>query len=127
MATAKKSTSRVATIASILMAVLFVLAGGTKLASMQMHVDQFVHWGYPMWFMYVVGAIEVCGAVALLIPAMRFYGAVLLTCSLAGASITLLRAGEASRLPLTVLLMISAALIAWLTRPAAASQQSATS
>jgi uncharacterized membrane protein YphA (DoxX/SURF4 family) len=127
MATAKKSTSRVAAIASVFMGVLFIFAGGTKLAGMQMHLDQFAHWGYPIWFMYVVGAIEVAGAVALLIPATRFYGAVLLTCSLAGASITLVRAGEARSLPFTVLLMVSAALIAWLTRPAAPSQQSAPS
>jgi putative oxidoreductase len=127
MATAKKSSSRIATIASVFMAVLFLFAGGTKLAGMQMHLDQFAHWGYPIWFMYVVGVIEVAGAVALLIPRTRFYVAVLLTCSLAGASLTLVRAGEARSLPFTALLMVSAVLIAWLNRPAAASRQSAPS
>lgn len=51
----------------------------------------FAGWGYPAWFSMVVGIAEVCGAIALLVPAVAFYAATLLAVIMAGALVTLLR------------------------------------
>ena len=46
---------------------------------------KFVHWGYPGWFSYVIGGAELLAAVLLLLPRLRFVGAVLLVLILTGA------------------------------------------
>jgi uncharacterized membrane protein YphA (DoxX/SURF4 family) len=50
-----------------ILALAFVLAGGTKLAGMQMHVEHFEQWGYPQWFRIVTGLVEVMGAALLIV------------------------------------------------------------
>ena len=59
-----------------------------------MHFKDFQEWGYPIWFVFVVGAIEVAGAGLLLIPALRFYGALLLAADMLGATVTHLGPGR---------------------------------
>ena len=49
--------SRGITIASFLLAGLYLLAGGAKLGGAQ--VEQFETWGYPAWFQYLIGVGEV--------------------------------------------------------------------
>ncbi len=50
----------------------------------------FVGWGYPSWFSYVIGVIEVVGAGALVVPQVASYAALLLVADMAGAALTLL-------------------------------------
>jgi putative oxidoreductase len=119
MADLTKSTKRATNLASVFLALLFLFAGGTKLAGVQSHVEQFAHWGYPGWFMYVVGTVEVAGALALLIPATRFWGGLLLACDMAGAVGTHLVARETMRTLLPAMFFVSSASIAWITRQAA--------
>ncbi|MBI3665106.1 MAG: DoxX family protein [Acidobacteria bacterium] len=99
------------TILSVVLALMFLGAGGSKLAGMQMHLEHFAHWGYPSWFVYVIGTVEVGGAVLLLIPAVRFYGAALLTCNMVGATFTHIKAGEWTRLPLPVAVLVALAVV----------------
>ncbi|MDP3215741.1 MAG: DoxX family protein [Deltaproteobacteria bacterium] len=104
-----------------LLAALFLMAGGSKLAGAERHVQGFEHWGYPQWFRLVVGAAEVTSAVLLLIPRAAFFGAGALVVVMAGAIYThLLRAtGEgAMAIPPLVLLGL-AALVAYARRPEA--------
>lgn len=54
------------TAVSVLLALIFLASGGAKLASLQFELDAFARWGYPLWFMYATGAIEVAGGLALL-------------------------------------------------------------
>ena len=86
---------------------------------MQSHAEQFAHWGYPVWSMYIVGLVEVGGAIGLLIPSVRFYAAVLLACNMVGAAFTHYRNAELLNIPLPVLLGLSATLLAWVSRPSA--------
>ena len=109
----------VATIIAVLLALAFLTAGGTKLAGVQMHFEQFARWGYPSWFVYVVGLVEVAGAILVLIPATRFYGAALLAINMAGAAFTHARAHEWSSLPAPMALLFLAVIVAWYRRPAA--------
>jgi uncharacterized membrane protein YphA (DoxX/SURF4 family) len=107
----------VVTIVSVLLGAMFLFAGGTKLAGLPMHVEHFAHWGYPSWFMYVTGFIETLSAVLVLIPKTRFYGAVLLICTMLGAIATNARANELDRLPVPVVMLALATFTALKHRP----------
>ena len=107
----------VGTIISVLLGAMFLFAGGTKLAGLPMHVEHFAHWGYPSWFMYVTGFIETLSAVLVVIPKTRFLGAVLVMCTMIGASVTLLRAGDTSQLPVPLVMFALATFTALKNRP----------
>ena len=102
---------------SILLAVAFVTAGGSKLAGAEMHVQSFARWGYPIWFMYVTGLVEVVAAILRVVPATRFYGAALLICTMFGAVAPHVNAGETAQMGAPLLLLVLAALVAWARRP----------
>lgn len=57
---------------SILLSLIFLASGGAKLAGLAFEIAAFERWGYPLWFMYVTGALEVAGGVGLLI---RYFSA----------------------------------------------------
>jgi uncharacterized membrane protein YphA (DoxX/SURF4 family) len=95
----------------------FLASGGSKLAGAEMNVENFIRWGYPVWFMYVVGLIEVGGVALLLIPKSRFYGAAVLTINMLGAVFTHIAAGEAAMLPAPLMLGLLAGFIGWNYRP----------
>lgn len=67
----KKSV--VLTVVSVLLALLYLLTGGTKLAGMQ--VMQFEMWGYPAWFQYLIGIGEAAAGVGFLMRRTRFLAA----------------------------------------------------
>jgi uncharacterized membrane protein YphA (DoxX/SURF4 family) len=108
---------------SILLALMFLMSGSGKLvdgkASDGTRFDQeFVHWGYPSWFRFPVGAAEVAGAIGLLVPRLRPYAAAGLVLLMAGAAVTHLRIGEAAYAPIPLVLGLLAATVAWMSRPA---------
>jgi putative oxidoreductase len=82
-------------IISVLLAAVYLLVGGMKLAGSQTVIDEFVRYGYAGWFMYVVGAMEVTGAILLLIPRSALYGAIVLSVVMIGAMYTHLTHQEA--------------------------------
>lgn len=55
-------------IATVLLSAVFLIAGTTKLVPLDFHVESFERWGYPMWFLYAVGLLEVVAAIGLLWP-----------------------------------------------------------
>jgi uncharacterized membrane protein len=62
--------------------------GATKFAG-DMWLRLFVGWGYPASFSYVVGALEITGAIGVLIPATASWAAMLLATIMVGAVVTL--------------------------------------
>ena len=104
-------------VVSVLLGVAFLGAGGSKLAGVQMHVENFARWGYPPWFQYVTGLVEVTAALLIVFPATRFYGAALLVCTMLGALATHLMAGEGSMLGAPAILLGLSAVVAWTHRP----------
>jgi hypothetical protein len=60
------------------LATLFLFAGGSKLAAAPAMVALFEAIGVGQWFRFVTGLIEVASAVALLVPALAPFGALLL-------------------------------------------------
>jgi len=60
------------------------LAGFAKFGT-QTWTDMFAGWGYPAAFAYVIGAGEMAGALAILVPRFATYAAVFLTIIMLGA------------------------------------------
>lgn len=77
-------------IVSALVTVSIGVAGVGKLTGAGHWHDLFLEWGYPGWFVPIVGVFEVVGAVMLVIPRTARYGAALLAIVMASALITLL-------------------------------------
>jgi uncharacterized membrane protein YphA (DoxX/SURF4 family) len=107
MTTSGKGWSIAVWVLSGLLACAFIAAGGFKLAGAQAMVEHFRTWGYPDWFLFVVGAVEVTGAVLLLVPRAAFVGAGMLEVIMVGAIVTHLRHDPPSQaLPALVLLLL---------------------
>lgn len=102
---------------ALLVALAFLLTGGTKLMGVEMHVENFARWGYPDWFMYLTGLIEVSGAILIVLPKTRFYGALLLVATMVGAILTHIQADEIAAMPVPIVLLLLAASVAWMNKP----------
>jgi len=113
----ERTRRRIITVASVLLALMFLAAGVPKMVQPQSHVEQFAQWGYPAWFVYCIGVVEAGGAILLLIPRTRFYAALLLTHNLLGILYTHLKAGEYTHLLIPAVLLALAVLVAWSCRP----------
>lgn len=73
------------TILIYVLAAIFLLSGGAKLAGLPFEIAAFERWGYPLWFMYAIGAAEVAGALALAINFLRHLAAPALSLLMLGA------------------------------------------
>lgn len=99
----------------LVLAGMFLLAGGSKLAGAAAMVALFDAVGVGQWFRYVTGGIEVVSAVALLVPSLAAFGAVALVPTMIGAIAThLLIVGGSPAVP--VLLLLGALVVAWARR-----------
>jgi|SRR5579862_43722 putative oxidoreductase len=113
---ARLSKGRVALwVGQFLLAAVFLMAGGSKLAGAPAMVAMFDAVGIGQWFRYVTGTIEVGSAIALLVPSLAPYGAVALAVTMTGAVFTHLLVVGGSPLPALVL-GAGAAAIAWARR-----------
>jgi putative oxidoreductase len=56
----------VSIVLQVLLGLMFVMAGVTKIAGQKMHVDNFDHWRLPQWFRPITGAVELIGGAALI-------------------------------------------------------------
>ena len=110
--------SRVASVAlwvtQIVLAAMFLFAGGSKLLGAPAMADLFTAIGLGQWFRYVTGAIEVSAAVALLIPSAALFGAMLVIPTMLGAAATNLFLGQSPAMPLV--LFLAATAVAWFRR-----------
>ena len=115
---------RLATIAYWVVAAEFAMGAGAKFWSGigpfgSDYAVKFADWGYPSWFRFVVGAIELVCAVALVLPdrRSRFVGAVGLVLVLDGAVTTHLVNhdpwGESVAAPVHLLIAAVFALANW--------------
>ena len=96
----------------VVLAISFLFAGGLKLAGGQDMVDLFDSIGVGQWLRYVVGALEVAGAVGLLVAPLAGLAALGLVALMVGATITNLFVVDDSPVVPVVYLVI-AAVIAW--------------
>ena len=101
-------------VAQVALAAMFLMAGGSKLAGVPAMIGLFDAIGLGQWFRYVTGVIEVTAAVALLIPPVALFGAILLVPTMLGAATVNLILGQSPAVPLVILLV--AAAVAWTRR-----------
>lgn len=94
---------------TVLPAALFLFAGWPKLTAQPPFPEKWVHFGLPLWFLYVTGAIELGGALLLLVPRTAVFGSLLLSATMVGATLTHLKVGEYSQIavPLVLLAMVA--------------------
>ncbi|MGH6913187.1 MAG: DoxX family protein [Stackebrandtia sp.] len=102
-------------ILQVLLAVFFlVAAGGPKLFGEATAVEMFDDIGLGDWFRYFTGAVEVAGAIGLVIPRLSGLAAIGLTLVMVGAVITSLFVLNAGLLTLSpAFLLVLFAFIAW--------------
>ncbi len=106
-------------ILSVLLALLFLFAGVPKLLGTAQMVEAFQQMGYSQTFRLLVGLAEVTGAVALLVPGVALYGAVLLIGLMLGAVWTVLRIGQSVIPPVVVGVLLVALVVPHSRAPAA--------
>ncbi|MGH3942671.1 MAG: DoxX family protein [Pseudonocardiaceae bacterium] len=105
-------------VVQVLLAVLFAFAGLVKLAGLQAEVDAFTQIGLGQWFRYVTGALELAGAIGLLIPRLCGLAALGLVGVMVGAAIvhlTVLPPAGSALVPAAFGIVLG--LIAWARRP----------
>ena len=100
----------------VVLGLLFLAIGTTKLTGTLETVPYFAAIGWGQWFRYLTGLLDVAGAALLFVPRWTFYGAVVLTF---GPGMATLIAIFKPELPLALPLLFTllAATLAWLARP----------
>jgi putative oxidoreductase len=95
-----------------LLALQFAMAGLAKVGGDPAMVEMFAAIGIGQWFRYLVGALEIAGAIGVLIPRLSGLAALGLVCLMAGAILTnLFVLGASPMLPIGLLVM--SAVVAW--------------
>jgi len=94
-------------ILSGLVALVFLAAGGAKLAGVPLMVEMFDKVGLGQWFRYFTAVLEVAGAIGLLMSRYAFYAAVLLAIVMVGAIIAHVTVLGGSPAPAGTLLVLS--------------------
>ena len=94
------------------LALMFTMAGLAKVGGDAAMVEMFANIGIVQWFRYVVGALEIAGAVGVLVPRLSGLAALGLACLMVGAILTNLFVLGASPLLPLVLLLVSV-MVAW--------------
>ena len=78
----------VTVIVTILLALVFLMAGGAKLSGNAGMVANFKRWGYPAWFHLAIGAAEVGAAILIVIPRTTWLGGLAIIGIMLGAIYT---------------------------------------
>jgi putative oxidoreductase len=102
-------------VTQVALALMFLMAGGSKLAGVPAMVTLFGAIGVGQWFRYVTGVIEAISAILLLVPSAAIFGALLLIPTMLGAIVVNLFVVPASPVAPLVLLLAAAA-VAWVRR-----------
>jgi putative oxidoreductase len=103
---------------AVVLAAVFLFAGGIKLLGRPAMIQEFAQVGMGQWFRYFTGILEVTGAIGILVPKYRFWVSFQLAIVMVGATaanLTVLHLPSVARL--TMLLLAAVLGLAWLRRP----------
>ena len=75
---ASRSKTIIIWLLRLLMAALFLFACFMKLTGQPLMVEEFGLFGVGQWFRYLTGMLELVGGIAILLPAVSVFGAILL-------------------------------------------------
>lgn len=107
----------------VVLAIFFTLAALPKLLAAEAWSVRFLAWGYPIWFMYLTGLLELSLAIGLLLTRTARIASIGLGVVMVGAGVTHGMASEWDRLPVNVGYIAALLLVWWLLKPAAAPDQ----
>jgi len=102
---------------SVLLTLAFIIAAIPKLVGAHAWIVKFINWGYPGWFLFAVGSLELLGGVLLLIPRLAKYGAIVLAVIMVGAGYTHLANGEGLQVLRPVIFLTLLGIVFWLRKP----------
>lgn len=108
--------SWITTLAWLLVVFFLVGAIGNIFASEQIAAD-YARWGYPGWFHYFTGAVELIVAILLAVASVRFWGAALGSLVMCAALLTVLLHGEFGHAIAPLIVMVLSIAIAWNGKP----------
>jgi putative oxidoreductase len=97
-----------------MLAIVFLVSGSAKLLGLNFEIVAFERWGYPKWFMYLTGVLEVMGALGLLIPRLTSLSSACLALLMIGAVWTHLVHSEWPMMAFATVIMITAAITSWM-------------
>ena len=101
----------------IVLALFYSLASAApKLLGVSAAADSFDKIGFGDWFMYLTGALELAGGIALLVPVLYQVAAIALSALMVCASITQFTVFNGDNAATPLLLIIPLAFIAWFRR-----------
>lgn len=97
----------------VVLSLVFLASGGAKLAGLEFEIVAFERWGYPLWFMYFTGVVEVAGGVGLLIRRLSALAAAGLATMMIGAVATHVIHAEWGMLVAAAVILGLSAVRAW--------------
>ena len=80
--------NKVQTVLTVLLTLAFLMSGIMKLMGLEMVKEGFEGWGYPIFFMYIIGLCEVAGAIGLWLRRFSFAAKVCFIILMTGAVLT---------------------------------------
>lgn len=101
---------------SVILAAIFAASGVTKVLSLSFEVEAFTRWGYSMFLMYLTGALELTGAVGLVIPRLSALASFCLAGLMVGAVATHVIHAEWLMLALALIIATLAVWRGWVGR-----------
>lgn len=101
---------------SIVLSLIFLTSGSAKLAGLEFEIMAFERWGYPLWFMYLTGVLEVCGGIGLLIHRLSALAGGCLALLMIGAVATHVINAEWVMMVVASLILVLAAIRGWIGR-----------
>lgn len=116
MATSKlrnRATPWLWTALAVVVALAFIRAGVQKLVSDPYALEPFDEFGWPLWLAYLTAVGEIVGAIAVIIPATRVLGGLLLTAIMIGAAFTNIVNGHPDYLWVNAALAAGSLLLVW--------------
>ncbi len=104
-------------VGSLLLAAIYIMFGAGKFIDPATWNAKFENWGIPLWFVPVSGALEIAGAIGLLIPVVRGVAGVALALFMVGAVATHVLHAEIVMIFVAGAILIGSAMIGWARLP----------
>ncbi len=112
-----KAKTIVSWVLQVLLALAFAAGASGKLMSAPAVVEMFQNWGFPPNFHLLIGALEMAGAIGLLIPRTAGYAALGLIGVMIGAAFTHVQAAEGLQVLRPLIFMAVLVAVVLLRRP----------
>jgi DoxX-like family len=95
------------------LAAFFALGSAINISAPESVVADYRRWGYPDWFHFVTGGLELTSAALLLLPLTRLPGAGLASAIMLAATTTVIAHGEYVRVVLPVVIFALSVIVGW--------------